>query len=200
MKEEHINQSGLIQVPILIAIITGILILGGGYLGIRQYQGYQIGKIEKEEQLQSLLEAQQKVLEDAQLEIGSLKQQAETLKKKPAYVPISKEVDCSDISLDRFAPGYTPDDLQRFLDNAKDAMKNISTSDAKYVIDTYFASQWKSVNPECKTYIDNLVDSRRMANEQKEEIKKISDQQQKMIDYNQCLFSADRSTCQFLLY
>ena len=79
-------------------------------------------------------------------------------------------------------------------------MKNISVSDAKYLIDTYFASQWETVKPECKVYINNLVESRRTANKQEEEIKKISDQQQKLIDYNRCLLAADRSTCQFLLY
>ena len=107
---------------------------------------------------------------------------------------------CSDVSLDKYAPGSGPEDLQRFLDNAKDVMKNISVSDAKYLIDTYFASQWETVKPECKVYINNLVESRRTANKQEEEIKKISDQQQKLIDYNRCLLAADRSTCQFLLY
>ncbi|MBI2123819.1 MAG: hypothetical protein HYU04_01100 [Candidatus Wildermuthbacteria bacterium] len=49
MKEKIRNQSGFIQIPILIAIIAGILVLGGGgYFGVRQYKSYQAKQIEKE--------------------------------------------------------------------------------------------------------------------------------------------------------
>jgi flagellar basal body-associated protein FliL len=39
------NSKGFIQIPILIAIIAGVLVLGGaGYFGVKQYQNYQLQK------------------------------------------------------------------------------------------------------------------------------------------------------------
>ena len=66
------NQNGFIQIPILAAIIAGILILGGaGYFGVKQYQKYQ-----------SEVSTQQKALEQTQAEIEKLKQESETTKEK----------------------------------------------------------------------------------------------------------------------
>ena len=62
------NQQGFIQIPILIAIIVGVLILGGAsYFGVKQYQNYQ---------------AQQKSLETAQQEIEKLKQETGQAREK----------------------------------------------------------------------------------------------------------------------
>ena len=37
------NQRGFIQIPILIAIIVGVLVVGGaGYVGVKQYQSHQL--------------------------------------------------------------------------------------------------------------------------------------------------------------
>lgn len=45
-----INQRGFIQIPILIAIIVGLLVVGGaGYFSVKQYQNTQAGKEEKQQ-------------------------------------------------------------------------------------------------------------------------------------------------------
>ncbi len=74
------NQKGFIQIPLLIAIIAGVLVLGGGYLGVKQYQNYQAEKVEKEKiiqdkeiQTQKLLISQQKIIEDTSKEIENIK-------------------------------------------------------------------------------------------------------------------------------
>lgn len=64
------NQKGFIQIPLLFAIIAGVLVLGGGgYLGVRQYQGYLSEKVEMKREVQT----QQNALQDAQREIEKLK-------------------------------------------------------------------------------------------------------------------------------
>lgn len=36
------KQNGFIQIPLLVAIIAGVLVLGGvGYFGVKQYHNYQ---------------------------------------------------------------------------------------------------------------------------------------------------------------
>ena len=73
------NQRGFIQIPLLIAIFIGIVILGGvGYLGVQQYKNNQAEEIEKSKQLQ----AQQNALEDAKAEIEKLKTASEVTQKK----------------------------------------------------------------------------------------------------------------------
>jgi len=77
------NQKGFIQIPLLIAIIAGVLVIGGaGYIGVKQYQNYQAGKIEKEKEARALVEAQKKSLEEAQQEIEKLKEGSVESKKK----------------------------------------------------------------------------------------------------------------------
>lgn len=73
------TQKGFIQTPLLIAIVVGILVLGGaGYLGVKQYQKSQQENVAKEQQTQD----QQKALEQAQAEIEKLKQDSESAKAK----------------------------------------------------------------------------------------------------------------------
>ena len=51
-------QKGFIQIPILIAIIVGVVVIGGGgYFGYTQFKSYQIRQAEKEKQAQALTEA-----------------------------------------------------------------------------------------------------------------------------------------------
>ena len=58
------NQNGFIQTPLLVAIIAGVLILGGaGYFGAKQYQKYY-----------NEANTQQKALEQAHVEIEKLKE------------------------------------------------------------------------------------------------------------------------------
>ncbi|MDP3957817.1 MAG: hypothetical protein Q8Q10_04965 [bacterium] len=62
------KQAGFIQIPILIAILVGLLVVGGGgYVGVKQYQNSQAKK-EQDAQEQKL------ALEQAQTEIEKLKQ------------------------------------------------------------------------------------------------------------------------------
>jgi hypothetical protein len=45
------NYNGFIQIPLLIAIIAGLIIVGGaGYLGAKQYQNHQVIKEEKQQE------------------------------------------------------------------------------------------------------------------------------------------------------
>lgn len=75
------NQKGFIQIPLLIAIIAGVLVLGsGGYWGIQKYKNYQVRKIEqeritqeKEKEAKKISDIQQKLLEQTQMEIETLK-------------------------------------------------------------------------------------------------------------------------------
>jgi len=85
MKKYFKNQNGFIQIPILIAIIIGVIAVGGAsYFGIKKYQNYQSEKIEKEKEVQALAKAQQKSLEEAKLEIEKLKLESEQAEQKQA--------------------------------------------------------------------------------------------------------------------
>ena len=190
--KNYIRQKGFIQLPILITIIVGVLIIGGGgYFGVNKYHNYKTEKANKEKVAQDLQHQKD-------LEVESLKREVQILKEAPKKITLS----CDDISLDKFAPGYHLEDLERFIDNAnaEGVLKNLSKLDTKNLMDTYFASQWKTARPECKNYINNLVESRKIENQRNEQTKEILDQQKKLLDYQQCLISADQSTCQYLLY
>jgi hypothetical protein len=93
------RQKGFIQIPLLIAIIAGVLVLtGGGYLGVKQYQNYQIKQVEekrliqeadkvrqeKEKQAQDLIIAQQKAIEENKREIEKIRKEVESKKQNPA--------------------------------------------------------------------------------------------------------------------
>lgn len=89
------NLKGFIQIPILIVVIVGVLIVGaGGYFGVKQYQNYQAQKIEKEKQTQELVKLQQdkenqteEEKRNQDLEIAKLKEEMEVLKnKKPETI------------------------------------------------------------------------------------------------------------------
>lgn len=81
--KEKVNQKGFIQIPLLIAIIAGVLVISSaGYFGIKQYRNYQTKQTEKERYAQEQAETQQKILEQAQAEIKKLKQESETAKTK----------------------------------------------------------------------------------------------------------------------
>lgn len=82
------NKKGFIQIPLLIAIIAGVLVLGGGYFGIRQWQNYQTEKAGREK-------VAQEIQKQKDLEVEKLKQEVEDLKnKKPEIIQqtIVKEV------------------------------------------------------------------------------------------------------------
>lgn len=97
---------GFIQIPILIAIIAGVLVLGGaGYWGVHQYNGSQQEKIAKEKAAQVQAESQQKELTQAQVEIEKLKEQAATSEKnqkaidqKIATKPSITEITANELS------------------------------------------------------------------------------------------------------
>ena len=70
------NQKGFIQIPLLIAIIAGVLVLSGaGYFGVKQYQSYQAKKIEE-------VKVVQETQQQKDSEVEKLKQEVEVLKKQ----------------------------------------------------------------------------------------------------------------------
>lgn len=109
-------QKGFIQIPILLIIIAGIVLVGGaGYFGVVKYQGYEKEKQEAAKQVketqdlveqqqkalaatasegdkqaketQDLLAQQQKALEEAKSEIGALKSQKPQVIERVIEVP-----------------------------------------------------------------------------------------------------------------
>ncbi len=82
------TEKGLIQIPLLIAIVVGILILGGaGYFGVKQYQKSQQENIAKEQQAQEQKNIEQQA-RDAEIE--KLKNEVESLKNKKPQVIIKE--------------------------------------------------------------------------------------------------------------
>lgn len=70
------QRKGFIKILILIAVIVGVVIIGGGgYFGYIQFKNYQAQQAEKEKQAQELFKAQQESLEGAEKEIENLKSQ-----------------------------------------------------------------------------------------------------------------------------
>lgn len=75
MKEKNKTQKGFIQIPLLIAIIVGVLVVvGGSYFGFRQYKNYQSQKL-------SLEKGQQSKQNEQNQEIEKLKKDVENLTK-----------------------------------------------------------------------------------------------------------------------
>lgn len=170
-----------------------ILILILGVSGLLYWYEFQIA-IPREESTRNMLRGQQQELEQARSEIDNLEKNKNN---KPF---------CEDISLDRTAPSYTGGDLEAYIDelNSKGVTKDLSNADLKYLIDLYFASQWITIKPECKQYIESLVETRRLTgkqnDKQEKQLREMSETQNKLLQYNQCLTASDQSTCQFLLY
>ena len=84
------NQRGFIQIPILIAIIVGVLAIGGaGYVGIKKYQNHYV-----EERKDTEIQKTQDTQNSQQDEIDSLKKEIEAIKnsKPPAPKTVIKEV------------------------------------------------------------------------------------------------------------
>jgi len=92
------SPKGFIQIPILIAIIAGVLVLGGtGYFGIKQYHSFQTEKManerlmeenkkteeERQLKLQELLDSQSKELEKQKSEINALKNKPSVIVNTP---------------------------------------------------------------------------------------------------------------------
>lgn len=79
VQTEMKNQKGFIQIPLFIAIIAGVLVLGGGgYFGVKKYQNYQAEEVEKQKEA----EAQQIALQETQREIEKLKEQSILTEKR----------------------------------------------------------------------------------------------------------------------
>ena len=90
------SSKGFIQIPILIAIIIGVIAIGGGgYFGIKQYQNYQAEKINKEQELkkaQDLLVVQQKTAEEEKNNVEKQKQEEQD-KQKSEMEKLKNEVE-----------------------------------------------------------------------------------------------------------
>ena len=80
------NKKGFIQIPLLIAIIAGVLVLGGtSYIGVKWYKNYQTEKVEQQKVVQERekeAEAQRTALQQAQREIEKLKEGSAEAQKK----------------------------------------------------------------------------------------------------------------------
>ncbi len=80
---KKVNLLGFIQIPILIAITAGGVVLGGVYFwGKGEYKTYQAEKNQEENRVQLLADAQQKSLEEAKIEIEKLKLAGTEAQKK----------------------------------------------------------------------------------------------------------------------
>ncbi len=83
------SAGGFIQIPLLITIIVGILILGGGgYLGFKKYQSYQEQQVAQKAAEDAT--TQQKIADQAQQtqqQIDALQQEVTTLKNKSTPPP-----------------------------------------------------------------------------------------------------------------
>lgn len=86
------NQRGLIQIPIFIAIIAGIFVLGGGgYLGVWQYKIYKAKKIKEVDIIKQVQEKNNFEQQAQDVEIEKLKKEVESLKNQKLQT-IIKEV------------------------------------------------------------------------------------------------------------
>jgi len=93
------HQNGFIQMPLLAAIIAGVLILGGGgYFGIRQYQNYQAEKIKSKAQQKTDTDQNLEDIEILKKKIEGLeKQQQSQSKKIDNKLPSTSEINASEI-------------------------------------------------------------------------------------------------------
>lgn len=70
------NQQGFIQIPILIAIFVGLLVVGGGgYVGLSKYQAAKEERINAEIETRNQVVTQKLALDQAQAEIEKLKKE-----------------------------------------------------------------------------------------------------------------------------
>ncbi len=82
------NPKGFIQIPLLIVIIAGVLVLsGGGYFGVKKYKNYLTEKNEKTKQAQEY----QKALEETQKEIEKLRQENQFIQEKQKQLQSSSK-------------------------------------------------------------------------------------------------------------
>lgn len=117
-------QRGFIQIPILIAIIAGLLAVGGAsYFGVKQYQKYQAEEIDKEK-------VAQEVQQQKDSEVEKLKQEVETLKnKKPEIITrtITKESSVSNLSNTPISSGGSS--TENIFDKISPAIVFVETSE-----------------------------------------------------------------------
>ena len=102
---KNYSKNGFIQIPILIAIIIGVVAIGGGgYLGYNGYKNYQTQQAEKERISQ---EAEGLRQEEEKLEMERLKKEVEYLKNQPPKIiketqsqnPESQEILTAELNL-----------------------------------------------------------------------------------------------------
>lgn len=79
------NQKGFIQIPLLIAIVIGVIVVGGvSYVGVRQYQSSKVDEPKEEAVITQVDESKK---EGEFSEIEKLRQEVEILKKQQAQKP-----------------------------------------------------------------------------------------------------------------
>lgn len=121
------NTKGFIQIPLLIAIIAGILVLSGaGYFGIQKYQNYQAEKVEQKKQA----ELNQKADEEQQQKLQGLldSQTAELEKQKSAIEALkNKKPEIITQTIIKEAPAQkTENDLPTIINQWKNNIAEIT--------------------------------------------------------------------------
>src|SRR3989338_3931104 len=90
------NQKGFIQIPILIAIIIGVFVVGGAsYVGVRQYQSHQAENTPQQPEDVVAQDKQVTSIPTSTLEISEvekLRQEVEQLKKQQTSAPKQQTV------------------------------------------------------------------------------------------------------------
>lgn len=85
------SQKGFIQIPILITIIVGALIIGASYVGVKRYQDYRLGLIKKEQLALIIQQEKDSGVEKLRQEIEIFKEQKpqiitqEIIKEIPSF-------------------------------------------------------------------------------------------------------------------
>lgn len=85
-KNEETPKGGFIQIPILIAILLGVILVGGvGYVGVKQYRNSQTGKNQQETKKEIIMPDSNKVTSTSDLsEVEKLRKEVDQLKKQQA--------------------------------------------------------------------------------------------------------------------
>ena len=138
------TQKGFIQIPLLIAIIAGVLVFGGGgYFGIQQYQNYKDEKIEQKKQA----ELNQKTDEEQRQKLQELldSQSAELEKQKSAIEALkNKKPEIITQTIIKEAPAQKAgNDLPTIISQWKNRVAEV-TCEWQYLNGVVYASGWGS--------------------------------------------------------
>ena len=149
------NQKGFIQIPILIAIIVGVFVVGGaGYVGIKQYQK---NKVEKPQQ-ETFAQNDQATSTTELSEVEKLRQEVEELKKQQSEIKSlpKSNVESKKIPTQTILP--TPTKTSNSEPKEKENVW-------KYLVEGYAShSEWFRRNAESIRYGEEILDMKSRRN------------------------------------